>query len=203
MLDRWSALRATEGWAVLQHHSIIRTNLTVYPPATETAYIPRLSVKLQRGSFFAIVPYSSSVHDPVRWYSGNIYTLPDVTAQVVSLPAAPAPQSPTIYSIFISADYEIRPFGDPGLSTAPKLNIELDINIEHAQNDKREVLWETNSDVACDFVNGWAVGAAFGIGLRSQSRSSWWKVTSVNLMHGADVSNSFKGATHPHGRVIN
>ncbi|KAF7295253.1 hypothetical protein MIND_01064200 [Mycena indigotica] len=53
---RWSELRATEGWSALQHHAVLHTTLTAYPPigVTNTAP-PRLILQLIQGAYVTIL----------------------------------------------------------------------------------------------------------------------------------------------------
>lgn len=114
MLYRWDALRASEGWAALQHHVILRATLTVKPPAHFTGELgpPRLLVTLKQGSFFTIVPRNLSSSDstipPSRWHAGNIYDMERALPHPVDLPSEPSPNGPTIYDFFVSGDYEVR-----------------------------------------------------------------------------------------------
>lgn len=111
---RWEAIRATEGWAGLQHHALLHTTITVTPPSglsqNEQVEPPRLLVELLQGSFFTILP-SRDAHRPAelvpKWYMGNIYAMNRVLPQTVPLPAAPSLRGPATYEIFVSGDYEV------------------------------------------------------------------------------------------------
>ncbi|KAI1790745.1 hypothetical protein LXA43DRAFT_973466 [Ganoderma leucocontextum] len=181
---RWASLRATEGWAALQHHSVLRSTLIVHPPSSSTSrsvFEPRLLVNLLQGSFFTILPSSDVVGEDFRqeWHVGNIYALGKAPPNAVRLPHPPSPDSPTTYQIVVSGDYEIRLFGDPRsiLGTeVPKLSVTLTVDI---QDMVSTVVREESHDVVCDFVNGWAFGDAVGIGLRSLD--GWWTVTSATV----------------------
>jgi len=112
---RWASLRATEGWAVLQHHAVLRTTLTVLPPGFDSKQqpsdIPNLLVELKRGSFFTIVPADvewEQRHDFVpQWYLGNIYEVDCAPPHLVKLPKVPSTLSPTVYHLYVSGDYEV------------------------------------------------------------------------------------------------
>ena len=108
---RWSKIRETEGWAGLQHHSILRTVLTIFPPSNfdhSGSYAPpRLHVDLIRGSFFTILPRSGGNRIP-KWYSGNIYAMERSLPRIVDLPSTPSPVHPITYDVFVSGDYEVR-----------------------------------------------------------------------------------------------
>ncbi|KAI9056689.1 hypothetical protein FKP32DRAFT_1682226 [Trametes sanguinea] len=182
---RWEALRATEGWAALQHHSVLRSTITVYPPSPPSNGLfgaPRLLVKLSQGSFFAVTPVSSddAVDSTVvpEWHAGNIYALERSPPNAVALPTGSSSTSPTTYHIFVSGDYEIRLFGDPrhGGSGVPKLSISLTVDIEAPTHS---VVLTPSHNVLCDFVEGWAFGDALGIGLTS--RDGWWTVQNVSV----------------------
>jgi hypothetical protein len=128
VLHRWAQLRATEGWAALQHHALIRTELTVYPPTSRDASkppseshhnpaLPQLRVNLIQGAYFTILPvnqsqsrseseFDSDVKDEnnivPRWYSGNIYALTPTSAsdpQVLPFPQVPSSSSSSLSSV--------------------------------------------------------------------------------------------------------
>ncbi|KAH9925275.1 uncharacterized protein B0H18DRAFT_1170833 [Fomitopsis serialis] len=177
---RWAALRATEGWAGLQHHSVLHTTITVTPPpnlSSDTSERPgeppRLLVNVAQGSFFTAVP---------QWYMGNIYAMERVLPQTVSLPSTPSFTGPTTYDLFVSGDYEIRLFGDPRFngdkSGIPTLSIKLSVDLEPVPTESTVEIIPDHS-VTCDFVDGWAFGDALGVGVRSVS--GWWNIDGVSL----------------------
>ncbi|KAI0646781.1 hypothetical protein C8Q79DRAFT_907130 [Trametes meyenii] len=177
---RWESLRATEGWAALQHHSVLRSTITVYPPSHSTsppANVPRLLVNLIQGSFFTVVPSSSQNPSVPEWHAGNIYALGQSPPNAVSLPVPPNTDSPTTYDIFMSGDYEIRLFGDPR-GDAPKLSITVTVDIEEPEH---AIVRDSSHDVSCDFVDGWAFGDAVGVGLLSVD--GWWTVKDITPAH--------------------
>ncbi|KAH9004981.1 hypothetical protein EDB86DRAFT_3037142 [Lactarius hatsudake] len=175
---RWASLRATEGWAALQHHVILRTTLTVLPPRSYSdsqtpPTIPNLLLRIKKGSFFTLVP--TDVEDHVfipEWYSGNIYEVDHAPSHLVRFPTVPSPVSPTVYHLYISGDYEIRLFGDPRDtgSEVPALSISVNVCLDSPTVAMRR---EVSRDVVPDFVDGFAFGDALGIGLRCMSTSSW------------------------------
>ncbi|KAL0947293.1 hypothetical protein HGRIS_013412 [Hohenbuehelia grisea] len=185
---RWSALRATEGWAALQHHAILRATLTVIPPEAFTSTdlqhpVPSVLVQLVQGSFFAITPsLSQSDQNPAApaWHAGNIYNLERSLPQVVNLPTPPSMTAPTEYNMFISGDYEIRLFGDPAAQKRawPVQNINVQVGFDNAAPGE-PLLHEASQDVICDFVDGRSFGDALGIAIRSTN--GWWTVTNVSL----------------------
>ncbi|TRM59420.1 hypothetical protein BD626DRAFT_572702 [Schizophyllum amplum] len=73
---RWQALRATEGWAALQHHALLHGTLTV----PENAHDKHLLVELVQGSYFTILP---------RYF-----------------PAASIAVEPGEYDVWVAGDYE-------------------------------------------------------------------------------------------------
>ncbi|KIM87649.1 hypothetical protein PILCRDRAFT_815224 [Piloderma croceum F 1598] len=188
---RWSALRATEGWAALQYHSVLRTSVTVSPPpGISTEEPPRLHVRLAQGSFFCVIPtvpgHLKSRSLVPTWYSGNIYDLEQALPQIIDLPALPSLTDSTTYDLFVSGDYEIRLFGDPraySASDTPVLSINVAVEVE---NPVEKVVWDPSQDVTCDFVDGFVFGDAFGFGLRSVD--GWWTVKSVTLASDQDGS---------------
>lgn len=115
---RWTALRATEGWAALQHHSVLKTSIIIIPPSegapnADKSHVPRLHVQLIQGSFFTVLPSATSKDTHLsapaapKWYSGNIYDMEQAPAQIVDFPVLPSATSPTTYDIFVSGDYEV------------------------------------------------------------------------------------------------
>ncbi|KAI0807549.1 hypothetical protein C8Q74DRAFT_1363040 [Fomes fomentarius] len=186
---RWESLRATEGWAALQHHSLLRSTLTLYPPSTsahtQRRPVPRLAVNLNQGSFFAIRPQLQTVanKDDIsipEWHSGNIYALARSPPNFVDLPSPPSLDSPTTYDLVVSGDYEIRLFGDPSHSgtQVPTLSISLSVDIETTSETFVPIIREPDHDISCDFVGGWAFGDTIGVGVRSLD--GWWAVIDVS-----------------------
>lgn len=107
---RWKSLRATEGWAALQHHAVLQSTITITPPPSiDTEAPPRLRVDLVQGSYFAIIP--TGAQDPKfvpEWHTGNIYAMERALARSISLPTPPSLNTPTVYNIFVAGDYEVR-----------------------------------------------------------------------------------------------
>ncbi|PCH38714.1 hypothetical protein WOLCODRAFT_97559 [Wolfiporia cocos MD-104 SS10] len=184
---RWSSLRATEGWAALQSHSVLHTTITIYPPPSQdgqSANPPKLLVDLLQGSFFTVLPpknHESTEGVVPTWYAGNIYAMDRAPPQVVPLPRDPSATEPTAYDLFVSGDYEIRLFGDPLFNSRrdgiPVLSLTLSASL--LTSSKAEVILLPSHDVTCDFADGWAFGDALGVGVRSLS--GWWTVGNVSL----------------------
>ena len=95
----WASLRATEGWAALQHHAVLRTTLTVHPPCSGSQpppAVPNFLVELKGGSFFTLVPadveWEQRQQDFVpEWYSreyipGRLCS----SALLINLPTVPS-----------------------------------------------------------------------------------------------------------------
>ena len=222
----WASLRATEGWAALQHHAVLRTTLTVHPPCPDSQpppVVPNFLVELKGGSFFALVPADvewKQRHDSVpEWYSGNIYQVDCAPPHLVNLPTVPSAVSPTVYYLYVSGDYEvlsprfsplgntllncdvqIRLFGDPknGGSETPTLIISVNTRFESSSNVLKH---ETSYDIAPDFVEGFAFGDALGVGLRCVS-TSWWTVTAVSISNALRDAVSLQFARMTGGRLI-
>ncbi|KDR81373.1 hypothetical protein GALMADRAFT_263657 [Galerina marginata CBS 339.88] len=181
---RWKALRSTEGWAALQHHAVLRTTITLYPP-TDLVFgdSPQLLISLKQGSYFALRPQGQDVSSFVpEWYAGNIYDLEHALAHVVYLPAVPSLNKPTKYDLFVSGDYEIRLFGDPLVqqhhSDVPVQKLNLTVRLQEIGSSP---IHDQSQDVACDFLAGYAFGDAFGIGIQSGTR--WWTAIDIKLNH--------------------
>ncbi|CAK5279385.1 unnamed protein product [Mycena citricolor] len=175
---RWSNLRATEGWAALQHHALLRSTLTVYPPTTRSPSVimPQLLVQLIQGSYFSIV--SPDDPAPAEWHAGNIYALERTLPKTVQLPTAPSLTAPTTYEIFVSGDYEIRLFGDPK-EAAPTQSIRVSVDLE-TPSGIEPLKIESSQNVVADFLDGYSFGNALGLGVRNVD-TKWWNVTSVLL----------------------
>ncbi|KAL4262942.1 Peptidase S9 prolyl oligopeptidase catalytic domain-containing protein [Pleurotus pulmonarius] len=182
---RWQSLRATEGWAALQHHAVLRGTLTVSATSPHpTRVTPRLLVQLLQGAFFTIVPSDLARGQEItpRWYHGNVYAMERALPQAVDLPVRPDASKPTQYTIFISGDFEIRLFGDPSASKKeyPIQSLQIGVDIDLLTSDlSTHVTHEPTQDVICDFVDGWAFGNALGIGIRSVD--GWWTVKEVTF----------------------
>lgn len=204
---RWSNLRATEGWAALQFHSVLRSTLIIHPPTGSSAphAPPKLRIKLTRGSFFAVVPSNGNISglDSPRWYTGNVYDLEEAPTQIVELPNLPSAEFITDYTVYISGDYEVRNlsmhievglsdlfaqiglFGDPRKYSGDDIPV-LTVNmVVEADSTPRRIERDSNQDVVCDFVDGFAFGDAIGFGLRSAD--GWWTVKSATLSSPIDV----------------
>ncbi|GLB35159.1 putative prolyl oligopeptidase family protein [Lyophyllum shimeji] len=183
---RWHSLRATEGWAALQHHAVLRGTLTVHPPSSGHESFPRLLVNLVQGSFFTILPANAAerrLMEP-EWYAGNIYDMERALPRAVPLPVPPYLKQPTIYHLFVSGDYEIRLFGDPAVqgSEIPVQTIRLTVELESVTHS---LVHEPSQGFLCDFVDGMAFGNALGITLRSIS--GWWTVSNATA-HDAKIT---------------
>lgn len=191
---RWESLRATEGWAALQHHAVLRTSLTIYPPASasELALVPYLLIHLSQGSYFTVLPSADSIERSSwvpEWYSGNIYDMERALPQIVKLPVLPSLTRPTKYDIYVSGDYEIRLFGDPktqGKET-PVQTIRFSVQV---QVPASQYIREPSQDVICDFIDGIAFGDALGIGIRCIS--GWWTVIDVAAKNAEVIKLSLR-----------
>jgi len=175
---RWHSLRATEGWAALQHHAVLRGTITVHPPSSGHVAFPRLLINLIQGSFFTILPAGAAERqlcDPA-WHAGNVYDMERALPRAVQLPLPPYLKKPTVYHIIVSGDYEIRLFGDPTVqgSEVPIQTIRLAVEPESIVHS---LVHEPSQDVICDFIDGTAFGDAIGIAMRSIS--GWWTVTNA------------------------
>ncbi|KAI5835596.1 hypothetical protein K523DRAFT_368134 [Schizophyllum commune Tattone D] len=161
---RWKALRATEGWAALQHHALLHGTLTVPEDATHH----RLLVNLIQGSYFTILPRGKSGLEP-QWYAGNIYDLTASQPQNV-------PIEPGEYDVWVAGDYEIRLFGDPG-DGIPVQSLRLTVELESITEPSVQAV--PTHHVYPDFLDGLAFGEAIGLGVRSVS--GCWSVADVAL----------------------
>ncbi|KAI4528329.1 hypothetical protein K525DRAFT_252265 [Schizophyllum commune Loenen D] len=166
---RWKALRATEGWAALQHHALLHGTLTIPKSATHH----RLLVSLIQGSYFTILPRGKSGLEP-QWYADNIYDLSASQPQSV-------PIEPGEYDIWVAGNYEIRLFGDPG-DGIPVQSLRLTVELETIAESSVQAV--PTHHVYPDFLDCLAFGGAIGLGVRGVA--GWWSVADVALE--ADVA---------------
>jgi hypothetical protein len=109
---RWANLRATEGWAALQHHVILKTTLMLVPPtiteASSDPHIdPRILVNLTQGSYFTLKPKNCPPNFVPRWVAGNIYDLERALPACVDLSGSISTPGHLEYELFVSGDYEV------------------------------------------------------------------------------------------------
>lgn len=148
---RWENIRLTEGWAGLQHHSLLHTTIRLLPLQLLNAFTNSQPVHLvlaaSQCSYIAILnPHQVAGPVTPRWYTCNIYGFSDAPRiripldltqfkQVVSeLPSLhnKTKVSTIEFDVLISLDYEIRLFGDPLVinRTTPVVETELWAEIE-------------------------------------------------------------------------
>ncbi|KAG8951110.1 hypothetical protein FRC04_006769 [Tulasnella sp. 424] len=131
---------------------------------------------------FAILLRNSSAAE-VEWHFGNIYALPE-TPQVIPLPANISTYDATTLDFFISADYEIRLFGDPVVmhgADDPITSVDVKVDLVH-----EEAVVLGNEHVVPDFVDGLALGDALGIELTSTFGE--WDITAVRTSANLDIA---------------
>ncbi len=176
---RWQNLRDTLGWSALQNHSVIYSSFTVTPlqscsPSDE--HLPMLQIVLKQGSYIAILERdSNSATDEIAWYEGDIYAQSNSPLRL-PLTARIQRNQPITFDIFISADYEIRLFGDPRWNegrSEPVTRILMDVSVISPATP----LFDADFTIP-DIVDGWFLGDA--IGLSIQNTSHWQTFDSVN-----------------------
>lgn len=105
-----------EGWAAFQHHTVLRTTVTIHPPETGYGSLPpKLHIDLKQGSYFALVPRfdnederaSESERFVPEWHAGNIYDLSRAHPNTVNLPGNLSIDRPSVFDLFVSGDYEV------------------------------------------------------------------------------------------------
>ncbi|KAG8780893.1 hypothetical protein FRC15_009190 [Serendipita sp. 397] len=178
----WETLRKTEGWAALQHHALLHSTFTMTPPPSGTGintFTPVLVAEVRQASFFAIVPEPIPTDFTPTWHNGNIYNLLNSPIQLLPLPSSPSLESPTLYHIFVSGDYEIRLFGDPEdvenqETPVQRLEIRLDV-----LQEERLIAPQSQLDVVPDFVDGWVLSKDGALGIGMMALHSWWAVIGV------------------------
>ncbi|KIJ29883.1 hypothetical protein M422DRAFT_214788 [Sphaerobolus stellatus SS14] len=173
---RWDVLRATEGWAALQHHNVLRGTLKITPPqGASLDSIPWLITSFKQISFFALLPEDADPSHILEWHPGDIYAFKHSPKQLIELSNVSL-YNPTTFQIFISGDYEIRLFGDPKAfgRKIPVLDLGINISLEYREQG---IISDPNLHVICDFVEGWAFGTVLGLGIHSSGED--WEVTGV------------------------
>ncbi|KAF8431773.1 hypothetical protein L210DRAFT_984925 [Boletus edulis BED1] len=127
----WDQIRATEGWAGLQHVNVLRGWLSVRSSGGAPKP-PLLRTELLQGAFFTILPPPESperkTHVP-EWYHGNIYSLERAPVQLVRLPVSHTSNEEARYEVIICAPYEIRLFGDPSAYSSPYPVLTLNFSV--------------------------------------------------------------------------
>ena len=108
----WDQIRATQGWAGLQHVNVLRGWLSVRPPSDlGDASESLLRTELLQGAFFTVLPPPDSpqrkTHVP-EWHYGNIYALERPPVQLLRLPVSPARNEEARYEVIICAPYEVH-----------------------------------------------------------------------------------------------
>ncbi|KAG8710352.1 hypothetical protein FRC08_017273 [Ceratobasidium sp. 394] len=153
---RWESIRATEGWAGLQHHVLLHTTMRIDPSSLTGdlggATPTYLLLSAIQCSHVAVLDMSLSPTVP-RWHTGNIYAYPDAPAIRIplifngsvtdhgripssdgSLEGIHIPRDePKELDLLIGLDYEIRLFGDPLVptnSTLPTILADLQVALE-------------------------------------------------------------------------
>lgn len=184
----WKEIRDTQGWAGLQHHSLIRATLTIWPPSTpidpDGAQFPRaIFASVSQGSMFVLLSRSTAAtkNEKPTWHIGNIYAMREVP-QRISLPGDISTTSPTQFDLLISADYEIRLFGDPRVtaqsdSPVTKVAVRLALGSENGEEPRIQL---GEDHIAPDFEGGWAVGDAVGVEVTSHGGD--WTVMEVKSL---------------------
>ena len=184
---RWAALRSILGWSALQHHSVLHTTMTIFPPRLpHSSELPALSVTLKQGSFVTFVPRIEDLNDEIQWFEGDIYAQSS-SPRVLPLHSATSTSDPTIFDVFISVDYEIRLFGDPMYSehrAGPVSHTRVFIDLISPP-----VLVVGAPQLVPDFMDGWALGDVLGVEV--QNSSSW-----QTLQH-VDCDQINVGILHP------
>ncbi|KAL1747011.1 hypothetical protein HDZ31DRAFT_32988 [Schizophyllum fasciatum] len=179
---RWQSLRATEGWAALQHHALLHGTIAIPEHATQH----RLRVQLVQGAYFTVLP-RGAVGAVQRWYAGNIYDLPASQPQSV-------PVEPGEYDIWVAGDYEIRLFGDPA-GGPPVQSLRLTVALESVAEPSVEAV--ATHAVYPDFLDGLAFGGAIGLGVRSVAGR--WTIADVSL--ASEVPGFTVGLVLPDARI--
>ncbi|KZT53551.1 hypothetical protein CALCODRAFT_474549 [Calocera cornea HHB12733] len=177
---RWKDIRSTGGWAALQHHSLLHTTVTIPP-----LIVPyQLELRLSQASFFCLLPRSVATPSTPHWHHANIYGLKHYPPTLLQIAASAEEQ---VYDLWVSADYEIRLFGDPLFSTGgdqPITHIGVDVALRAIRHGPEPLHAE---DVTPEFVDGWAFGSAFGIGIRAGSVGVELDGVEVDGVSGPDI----------------
>ena len=169
---RWQNMRNILGWSTLQNHSVIHSSFTVAPlqssPGNDERS-PVLQVTLKQGSYIAILERDrDSVTGDVAWNEGDIYAQSNSPLRI-PLAALLRRREPTTFDVFISADYEIRLFGDPQSDegrSEPVTRVCLDVSVISPAMP----LFDADFTVP-DVLDGWLLGDT--IGLKIQNTDHW------------------------------
>ncbi|KAF8556922.1 hypothetical protein OG21DRAFT_1505960 [Imleria badia] len=195
-------MRATEGWAGLQHVNVLRGWLSLRPPSNfgGDASDPLLRTELLQGAFFTVLPPPDSperkTHVP-EWHYGNIYTLERAPVQFVRLPVSPSRKKEARYEVIICAPYEIRLFGDPSAYSSPHPVLTLNFSVSLQLPCSPTPLLETDRiqfpiedpplqhvlshSITPHVVDGTPFGDAVGIGIQCLD-FGYWSVIRARLV---------------------
>jgi len=177
---RWSYMRATQGWAGLQHHSLVHSTLTISPPKEEGRLINRphhLLIDVKQASWFCLRERGAeSLGGRVSWHYGNIYQLAG-PHQTIRLPSNISISHLTVFDLWISADYEIRLFGDP-LSTGDGITPVTKLQIDVSMVGSSSGISLGKNHFYPDIVGGMLLGEA--VGVEVTSTGGRWQITNIS-----------------------
>ncbi|KAF8328235.1 uncharacterized protein EI90DRAFT_3065948 [Cantharellus anzutake] len=175
---RWQELRNILGWSSLQNHSVVHTSFTVMQPLPFTVNPDQpvaLEVTLKQGSYIAILERNRETQtEDMSWYEGDIYAQSSSPLRL-PLRALTQYEGPVTFDVFISADYEIRLFGDPLCNESrsePVSRVNLSLNIISPTTP----LFDAQFTVP-DILGGLFLGDV--IGLRIQNTSHWRTLNAI------------------------
>lgn len=177
--DRWDQLRSDHGWAALQHQSVLRTSLSI--PSIPGRKATPILIDVSQGTEFALIPRDTESTTPTIRYTGDVYayaTTPSGTLETngsTSNFARSLAMKPGGYTLLARAMYEIRMFGDPGVSKPPVIRLKVQVDVDEGKGV--EVVKGTS--VVPDLVDGWFMGDRLSVGLGAPAGEMEVLVTSA------------------------
>ncbi|WRT66336.1 uncharacterized protein IL334_003291 [Kwoniella shivajii] len=188
---RWDQLRSDHGWAALQYQTILRTSISI-PKMSRQKKQTSIRIDVVQGVEYALIPKSTPKNHkgPIEWYSGDVYGFAQTTigkkgvetesekstsnfARSLSLP-------PGEYTFLLRAIYEIRTFGDPGISNPPNIQIKVDIEVD----DIEEMQIVDGLAQVPDLIDGWFMGDWISTGIRVDPEGKDTDIIEVESPHG-------------------
>ena len=181
---RWKQLRDVFGWAALQHHSLIHTVVSFTSSRDNSGLkrnpAARLNVllSLKQASFVCFVPRNKAPQSfGNMWIEGDIYAQSSYS-RVISLPVFDTPNGELEFDLFLSADYEIRLFGDPHFTEAgeiPVSRVSLSIDIYDPPTVRIG-----DPFISPDIVEGWTLGNWLGVCVQNNEKWNTLSAVTVN-----------------------
>ncbi|OCF74661.1 hypothetical protein I204_05041 [Kwoniella mangroviensis CBS 8886] len=190
----WDQLRSDHGWSSLQYQSILRTSVAI-PKVNDQSKTP-FTIDVTQGVEYAFIPADHTEHTgPVEWYSGDIYAFSEtptgqreITSKTSNF-ARSLSLKPGKYTLLVKAIYEIRMFGDPGLSVSPTIRLKVLAELDRVE--EMEVI--DGLGEMPDMLDGWFMGDWISVGIRVADGKEDIEVIGVESSFGSSLSLSLPG----------